>query len=72
MTKLYIIYSLERRTLMDNQQNEKIASSTEYVAIDASPELAKADLQVPCSGVDMSTLLSENTRCCGGRGCKRS
>jgi len=51
-------------------ENEKIVSSAEYKIVDASPELAKADLSVPASGCDMSDLLSENTRCCGGR-CKR-
>ena len=51
-------------------ENEKIVSSAKYKIVDASPELAKADLSVPASGCDMSDLISENTRCCGGR-CKK-
>jgi|VirMetMinimDraft_7_1064189.scaffolds.fasta_scaffold149915_2 hypothetical protein len=56
---------------MNNPDNEKIVSSVDYVAIDETPELARADLQSSASGTDITHLLSENTRCCGGRGCKR-
>jgi len=50
-------------------ENEKIVSSADYKVVDASPELARADLNVPSSGTDISYLISEG-RCCGG-GCKR-
>ena len=50
--------------------DNKVVSSVDYIAKDVEYEKAKADLSVPASGCDMSDLLSENTRCCGGR-CKR-
>jgi len=52
-------------------ENEKVISSADYKIVDASPELAKADLSVPSSGTDISSLIANN-RCCGGGGCKRS
>lgn len=52
-------------------ENEKIVSSIDYVAKDVEPEKAKADLQIPASGANIEDLLSEQTRCCGGR-CKKS
>lgn len=56
---------------MDHENNHKILSSVEYIAIDASPESAKADLNVISSGTEIKDLLTEKTRCCGG-GCKKS
>lgn len=50
-------------------ENEKIVSSANYKIVDASPELARADLQAPASGMDISSLISEGG-CCGG-GCKK-
>lgn len=51
-------------------ENEKIVSSADYKVVDASPELARADLNVPSSGTDISNLIAKGG-CCGG-GCKRS
>ena len=51
-------------------ENEKIVSSANYKIVDASPELARADLQAPASGTDISSLIANN-KCCGGGGCKR-
>jgi hypothetical protein len=51
-------------------ENEKIVSSANYKIVDASPELAKADLQAPASGTDITHLIHQS-RCCGG-GCKKS
>jgi len=45
-------------------ENEKVISSAEYKIVDASPELAKADLQAPASGTDISSLIANN-KCCG-------
>ena len=57
--------------MSENNKNEKIVSSANYVAKDVDYEKAKADLQVPTSGsVDITTLISEG-KCCGG-GCKGS
>jgi hypothetical protein len=50
-------------------ENEKIVSSANYKIVDASPELAKADLQAPASGTDITNLIHQS-RCCGG-GCKK-
>ena len=49
-------------------ENEKIVSSVNYKFVEASPELAKVDLQGPASGTDISSL-SANNKCCGGGGC---
>ena len=51
-------------------KNEKIVSSADYKVVDASPELARADLNVSSSGVDISSLIAKGG-CCGG-GCKKS
>ena len=51
-------------------ENEKIVSSADYKVVDASPELARADLNVPSSGMDISSLIAKGG-CCGG-GCKKS
>ena len=56
---------------MGYDENRKILSSVEYIAVDASPELAKADLNIISSGTEIKDLLTEKTRCCGG-GCKKS
>ena len=47
----------------------KVVSSAEYKIVDASPELARADLQAPASGTDICSLIANNT-CCGGGECK--
>ena len=51
-------------------ENEKIVSSANYIAKDVDYEKAKADLNVPSSGTDISSLIANNT-CCGGGGCKK-
>jgi len=48
----------------------KVVSSADYVAKDVDYEKAKADLSVPSSGTDISSLIANN-KCCGGGGCKR-
>ena len=50
-------------------ENEKIVSSANYKIVDASPELAKADLNIPASGADITHLIHQS-KCCGGR-CKK-
>ena len=50
--------------------DNKVVSSAEYTIVDASPELAKADLSVPASGADITHLIHQS-KCCGG-GCKKS
>ena len=52
--------------------DNKVVSSVQYVAKDLEPEKAQADLKVPTSGANMSEVLSENTKCCGGGSCKGS
>ena len=47
----------------------KVISSADYVAKDVDYEKAKADLSVPSSGTDISSLIANNT-CCGGGRCK--
>lgn len=49
--------------------DNKVISSVNYIAKDIEYEKAKADLSVPSSGTDISSLISEG-RCCGG-GCKK-
>jgi hypothetical protein len=51
--------------------DNKVVSSADYVAKDVEYEKAKADLNIPTSGANISDLISENTRCCGGGGCKK-
>ena len=58
------------RSFKTMNENEKIVSSANYKIVDASPELARADLQAPASGTDISSLIANN-KCCGGGGCKR-
>ena len=52
--------------------DNKVVSSVDYVAKDLEPEKAQADLNIPTSGANISDLISENTRCCGGGGCKKT
>ncbi len=49
----------------------KVVSSADYIAKDVDYEKAKADLNVPASGMDMSDLIANN-KCCGGGGCQGS
>ena len=50
--------------------DNKVVSSADYIAKDVEYEKAKADLSVPSSGTDISSLIVNN-KCCGGGGCKK-
>lgn len=56
--------------MSENNKNEKIVSSTNYIAKDVEYEKAKADLSAPASGADITHLIHQS-KCCGG-GCKKS
>ena len=49
----------------------KVVSSADYIAKDVDYEKAKADLNVPTSGMDMSDLIANN-KCCDRGGCQGS
>ena len=49
--------------------DNKVVSSADYIAKDVEYEKAKADLNIPSSGMDISSLISKGG-CCGG-GCKK-
>ena len=50
--------------------DNKVVSSVDYVAKDVDYEKAKADLNVPASGADITHLIHQS-KCCGGGGCKK-
>ena len=52
--------------------DNKVVSSADYVAKDLEPEKAQADLNIPTSCANISDLISESTRCCGGDQCKKT
>ena len=52
--------------------DNKVVSSVQYVAKDLEPEKSQADLNIPTSGANISDLISESTRCCGGDECKKT
>ena len=52
--------------------DNKVVSSADYVAKDVDYQKAQADLNIPTSGANISDLISESTRCCGGDECKKT